>query len=406
MHFWQGVGYGSVDGTAHFLPDTQFPPLYPIIIAFFALYIPQGFVILAVLQACIAALSTVLVYRLGKKVVADRTAFIVAFLFAFEPLIALTHMLMMPETFFVFCILMSVYALVQGGPAYSVRSIIISALSLAAATYIKPVAMYIVIVFEIMFLAYRARRAAAVYAFIFLLLLLPWVVRNGIVADTYTFSSHGTNATCGYFIFSVFATEYHSDPSNMDMALFPNALRSTVAECRGMFSGIVTAASRYPVSFIKTIVLSTASFLSNEGYAVFFQDKLNAIKPHNNYLTPTVLVMHDWREKIVETATSLRVWELGLILAGKLMWVGIFICACFGAVYLVAKASTRHIAMYLILVACYFIFTAVVGIAYAAGARLRMPANPFILILAGAGIEYMRALYKGRIVSTTTKDKI
>ncbi|MEK7576477.1 MAG: glycosyltransferase family 39 protein [Patescibacteria group bacterium] len=391
INVFRGLGYGHMQiDSLRLVPDLQFPPLYPIILAFFHLYFPHGFVVLSIVQAIIAAFSTVLIYRIGKEIMTNDAAVATALLFSFEPLTALTHILMMPETFFVFLLLVSIYFFIKLIDSYSAREVFISAGSLGVALYVKPVALYLAVLFVLLLATRHLWGAAILYAVLVGVLLCPWVLRNGYMGGSYVFSTHSTNAVCGYFVFSVFATEYHTDPSNMDAALLPSSFKSTLTECHGILSGVMITAFRYPISFIKTIVLSSVAFLSNEGYAIFFQDQLNTIKRHNNYLTPTVFVMHDWQSKIVGAISAINPLQLIIILLGKLFWACIIALSFVGGLDLLRRRKITHGAVFLVVIV-YFIAAAVLGVGYAAGARLRIPIHPFLFILAGCGIASLRS---------------
>ena len=139
-----GFGFMGEDGLT-FEQTTAFMPLYPVVLGFFSLYVPYGFVMVALLQAVVGGLSALFAYRIGAFFLSQKAAVVVAVLFVFEPLISAIHILMMPETFFVLFVLAFCYYLLRAQQDANTHDIYTAAGFFAVAVYTKPAGHFLVL---------------------------------------------------------------------------------------------------------------------------------------------------------------------------------------------------------------------------------------------------------------------
>ena len=152
----------------------------------------------------------------------------------------------------------------------------------------------------------------------------------------------------------------------------------------------------YPGFFVKTSLLSSASLLTNEGYAAFFErPPEEQVKIHHNYLTPAVFTSPDWRERVRAAIRELTGIELIAVLVGKLFWLLVSIFAFIGMAYLSFVKKSLP-AIFLMVVVVYFVTVTVISTGYGVGARLRYPIDPALLIFALHGIWLL--IHRFRVV--------
>ncbi|MSR76401.1 MAG: hypothetical protein EXS68_02315 [Candidatus Ryanbacteria bacterium] len=378
--------------------DARRTPLYPLLLAFFlGLSKSYGIVLLLGLQVVVAAYSAVLVRRIAALFVKKPYPLLAAMLFAFEPLGAIINMLVLAETFLVFFLLVFAWYFLSYYKNPSRNTLIASAVALAAAVWTKPVAAYLVVI-PLCFLIFvlKKKRPAALYAAIYCAAILPWVFFVYSHFHFFGISAQGENNACGYMLTSVFSTEYRTDPSDMDASLFPSAFTQARASCTGTLSSI-RIALQYPESFGKTLFLSTLSMLTNEGYAILFQNAPEeSLKAHHNYLTLAVFADAHWYTKIKGAVGELRPRELFIVGAGKLFWIVITLLAIGGAYRSIADRDKRWQALFLLAIVFYFISITVISTGYGVGARLRYPINPFLFIVASIGLASAVAKMRAR----------
>ncbi len=391
-HFFWGDSFTYIHSAESLLEegvydDARRTPLYPLLLAFFLwLSKSYGVAILLGLQVVAAAYSAVLVRRIAALFTKDPYPLLAAILFALEPLGAIMNILVLAETFLMLFLLIFIWHFLIYYKNPSRHTLIVAAVALAAAVWTKPVAAYLFIV-PLGFLVFvlRKKQHVVLYTGIYCAAILPWIL---FVYSHFHFlgiSAQGENNACGYMLTSVFSTEYRTDPSDMDASLFPSAFTQARASCTGTLSSI-RIALQYPESFAKTLLLSTASMFTNEGYAILFQGAPEeSLKAHHNYLTPAVFADAHWYMKIRGAAAELRPRELFIVVVGKLFWMAVTLLSMAGAYWSIIDRDERWQALFLLVVVLYFVSITVISTGYGVGARLRYPINPFLFIFASVG---------------------
>ncbi len=383
------AGRGFSD--AH-MSKTEFPsnairmPLYPLVIGFFDTHMPYGLLGVSFLQALLAAGIAVLTYKIGTRFLSSKMAWIAAIVASFEPLISVMNILIMPETFLIFFLLLFFLLFLKYMESGEIRHLFVSIVALVLAIYTKPVALYLVAV-PILFLCFSGKRGvvrgATMLALVFLL-LLPWMARNQSALGIFDVTADDSGNLCGWELVSVLATKYHIDSSDFTTLYALPEYAVAKNKCVGTVSAIKMYVRDYPVDFFKTNFLSAASFLTNDGYGAFFG-------LDNNHLTPAVFINHDWINKIRSSAGAFIWWQLAVISIGKLFWLFVSVAACVGMFFGLRGAHRRR-ALLLFLVILYFIAVTVVSTGYGVGARLRYPIGALLIISALMVLRQKRAV--------------
>lgn len=369
-------------------------PIYPVIAGFFATFIPFGLVMLSVIQTIISGFTAMLVYRISRYFVKDFLSTIIALLFAFEPLSFLLHILILPEAFLMFFILLFVYLFIRYLDQGQLRDLLLAAAALGLAALAKPIAMYIFIIPFLILLYKTKTKHAFIFLFILFLVVSPWMLRNQIVGGSFVISKDDAGNLCGYELPAVFATEFKGDSSNWNTVWAHPDFLEAKSRCISTTSAIKILVFEHFGAFMKTNALSTLAMLTNEGYAQFFEPSGGSqVKIHNNYLTPAVLVISDWKTKISDAFSELNKAQQFAVVGGKLFWLLISSFAIFGALVAVIRNKSIY-PLLLILITIYFIASTVVSTGFGVGARLRHPITPFLFIFASVGftltLSYIR----------------
>ena len=377
------------DGPNVFSPTTEFMPLYPFILGFFSLYVPYGYAILSMIQAVAAGFSALYVFRIGRFFLSRGLSLLAAVVFAFEPLVSVIHILMMPETFFVLFILIFIYYALQSVSREYTIDWYWAASWLAIAIYTKPAALYLVIP-ALFLIAGKTQwiRKSIVFVSILIVALSPWMMRNYWLTGTYRVTSNAERGICHWGITGILAVKYRVDASNWNTTVHLPEYADAQAQCGGIVDALRIFTSRYPVEFGKLLMVSTASILTNDGYTVLFEKSAEEqVKIHHNYLTPVVFINTDWRLKIAAAMGEYSRTELRIIAVGKFFWLFTSIGASIGALIVLYRRESRRAAFFLMLVSVYFIGASALAAGLAAGARYRYQIDAILIIFATVGFS-------------------
>lgn len=383
-----GFSFISADGLTY-EPTTAFMPLFSTVLGFFFLYVPYGFVAVALLQAVAAGYSALFTYRIGIFFLSEKWAVGAAVLFVFEPLVSAIHILMMPETFFVLFVLAFSYYLLRAEREGNMHDIYAAAGFFVLAVYTKPAGLYLIAPVALFMLVTKiGLRNMAVFGSVIIIALAPWIARNHAISGRYVVTTNTEKNACRWGISSVLAIKNRVDASDWNTTVYLPEYADAVSRCGGASDAVRIFISEYPAEFSKLVAISTVSMLTNDGYTVLFQKPADEqVKPHHNYLTPAVLVNEDWPAKVRAALREYSTPELLLIGASRLFWLLVSLAAFVGAMVSLRRASARKQAFFLVLVTGYFIAASVLATGLSAGARFRYQIDAFLLIFAMVSVS-------------------
>ena len=186
----------SVNEKAPFLPTNFRTPIYPywlaLIYIIFNSFIPAIFI-----GAVVFAISAPLTYLIARELFSEKIAFISAILFALEPWAVYQAGFLAAEQIFIPFLLFVIYLFCVYIKSGSVFYLYLASFFLGFTVLIRPVNLFFIfglIFFSIIFETAkahwnRALKVAALAIFIFSLPLIPWLIRNKIVLNSWQFSS-------------------------------------------------------------------------------------------------------------------------------------------------------------------------------------------------------------------------
>lgn len=378
----------SMDAQAPSTPDTFRTPGYPfflaIVLAVFKSYFAAIF-----LQIVMVWLSAVIIYKMGKEIFSSRVGFAAALGFMLDPTVIYHTMVILSDTAFVFLFLLTIYLLFfKGNPSSGMsterkhlyRRALFGGIILGAAVLVRPVALYLLPVLLFFHWLYieHIRKASGQRRWQDLILVcvcltigmsvvvFPWMLRNRIETG-----SLGISSITAYNLYEF------NIPGFLEWKGVPNA--STVMEAK---SGVSEPGARLlqnsaritkvteeavfadPISYAEYHVLGSIPFITSSGLSVI--DQANAFG-FEHALFPGAI-------------------PPGLFIAESTIWVVIFLLACLA--WLIFRRDWR-ISLFMAVILYFWFVTG--PVAYA---RYRIPAEPFLLILAVGTASWIFASFK------------
>jgi 4-amino-4-deoxy-L-arabinose transferase-like glycosyltransferase len=180
----------------HGSPEIIRTPVYPFILAI-SRWIGSEIMFTILLQIFLSSLSVLIIYKIILNIYKkDNYAILGSLLYSIEPFSVIYSCQLVTETTFTFLFILSIYYLTKYFQSFSMSDIIFSGLFLALSAYTRPVALYLPFIIFMVVLAYyiftmHYTKKLVLHLFIFLFVsmfaLLPWLIRNGLVANYWKF---------------------------------------------------------------------------------------------------------------------------------------------------------------------------------------------------------------------------
>ena len=216
--------WGYIDLARHLVEDGEFTqyrspevfrtPGYPLLLAAFD-GVPESFrtPVILLVQALLATATVYLTYRLGRELAGRRVGLLAGWFQAVTPAAIAACCRVLTETPYTLLFAASLWAIVRHLRGGSWRSLILSAVLLAAACYIRPSGIPMAGLYALALLFSHSPRGlpgraphagvrrllrTAAFAALIAAALAPWVVRNAVQADYAGFSSFATDSAYRY----------------------------------------------------------------------------------------------------------------------------------------------------------------------------------------------------------------
>lgn len=392
------LAYGQFasEKTPPLTPDLDRTPTYPVFLAaIFATVGHQPWVV-GFLQAFIGALTAVLAYLLARELKLSQLAAIVAGLIvALDPVAAMNSNRILTETLFTTLVVAAAWLLVRFWKDADWRIGLIAALLLAVATLTRPINQFLPIALlpmSLLALRHLGKRTMLIGTLLVTLVsfLLPygWAYRNYKQTGLFTLSTIGDTNLAYYRARAVLA-EAEKTSQDAAWAKIQTQVETTAAQQRLGPAGVValqrdlaiTIFERHPVLTAKMFAKGVARIAFDPGYTITctLLDRTSTAFdcfPGKSSMNEPGLVGKAFGKiaqmSVVQVVTL--VWSV--ILLGFT-----YLCATIGLVQLVRERRWLALALLLVMIA-YF-----VGLAAGAesNSRFRIPAMPFVALLAGVG---------------------
>ncbi len=344
-------------------------------------------VITVTLQIILSVISCYLIFLTGKVITNEVSAKLAALLFCVEPLSITYACYLLSETLFIFLLLLAIYQLVTFLKSPKYLNLTLSSTALVAATYVRPIAYYLIIFWVILIFLKGKKYFPSGIAF--LLLTLPllglWHVRNINRADYAGFSA----------VSDVMLYFYHASSIEAQQTGLP--LRQ-VMEKKGYYDvktyfqahpeqqnwaesqryrfwrneGIV-AIRKAPITFAGIYVKGLAVTLLDPGSSDFL--RLSGRYPSSGNFTNSIKT-----EGLIKIITENKL----------LVFISMIFFTYLGCIYFFSLVGFRDLLKLdyssgkVLLLMCCYLFLLSGGVV--AIARLRVPIMPLLLIATGHGV--------------------
>lgn len=391
----------SMSTTSPLTPDAWRTPGYPAFIAPFYMLSGSFYPVLFA-QILVLFATTVLLYRMSLTLLSPRWALGLSVLYILLPDTLLSVSSLLTENVFVFLFMSAIYICFFSQIGHLYVRWPLAGFLLALTVYIRPASLYIMLFlipgYFLLYLPWREIRlrnvvAGALTVLVFAGTLMPWCIRNQQVLGVFTFASTGP-----YVLFRQNAVQFYEGLHDI-----PNLeARYALEDMAGVPRGPVPMDPKYsaalqhvalkvilehPVRYAFFHATTFIPFFTSSGindYWRFVQDMnpdtvippepslLQAIHP---FSLPTLLIVlknHGWT--LVENAF----WGTTTLLMLLGLWY----------------SKNRRLMWMLFVIIMYF--AAVTG--PIAHARYRVPADPFILLIAASALSTLSERYRERRV--------
>jgi len=379
-------------------PEIDRTPGYPI----FAMIAGMAFnnvLLTATGQILLSLLSLLLVRRIADLVYPERNiGLIAAWLCAFEPLSILYTVRLMPETLFVLVLLVAIERLLIFQRTGRLTEIALAGGLLAAATFVRPVALYLGFLLAAgisLTTGSRRRRwmAPAVLLFCFVPWLAAWQIRNAVETGYRGFSSIVEKNLYFFQSAEVSAELQHISleseqkrlgyPGESDyLAAHPEqAVWTRSQRLRYMRSQSTQVLTQHPALYLKT-------HLAGVGVVALSPCATEWLQMLNIYPSPETMPRRILNEGIFASIGRILLSHPGVTLSMVFFEILLLLLYALAARGFMSPRQNRLAAFTLLGIALYFLFIS--GGAQAVG-RYRLPVMPILCVFAAAGVPISRA---------------
>lgn len=181
------INHGSFSTNTYSEPDAIRMPGYPLFLGSLYLILFKSMALVLFVQNIIGAITTVLVYRLGKSIFNKKAAVFASIIYIFDPEHLGLSSLIRSEVLFIFFFLLSMIYFLKYIKYFYIRYLIYFSLLLGIATLIRPNSQFFFVVYIFIFFLMAVSKKIAfkkfltdsvVIIFIVLATLSPWGIRN------------------------------------------------------------------------------------------------------------------------------------------------------------------------------------------------------------------------------------
>ncbi len=401
----QGNGY-SLSSSSPFVPESFRLPGYPFFLYFFQLL---GFpiVLIIFLQMMLGSGTVVLTYLLGKKFLSEKVATVASVLLCIEPTSVFFSTFVMSDTIFVFTLLLSIYLFFHKRESFKkdLYFLFLSGVLLGFAVLTRTIALYLP---PLLILAYSVLYAkdlqpisknivrVAVYAAGILLIIAPWSLRNYSLYRAFDLSATPYVNFTLYNLPLFYAYNQHI-PLAEAFKIYYAPFASTTPPVQSLANKAVfeklmddSLQGNY-LAYLKFHIIKTLPFFVTDGTRDI--NRITGIIPippdQTNF--SDMLLRKDIAGIIRSfTSPSPNLW---MLLAGSIPWILITSLWLFALTHaLVKRSSSLWFICFASLIILYFAFLTGPVTEH----RYRIPAAPFMLLLAVQGTSILWHILKNR----------
>ncbi len=388
-------------------PDSFRTPLYPLVLLPFVKFGISWYV-LAAIQALAMSFAAMLVFTLGRRIFSQKIAFAAALMFAIEPFGALIGEQVMTEAFFSLLFIVAMFYFAFYVQRAKPRDLLVSATALAFAALLKQFALFFVVMIPFAYVLGGSRlrewKVLLASLAVFFAILAPWIIRNRVTLHTWDFSSQS-----GYNLYAYNAGDF----SPWLQAHFPKLVAARGVALQP--DDLLDVNFRYDVSRIPQIQAKATRFIAAYPflYVVFHVAHMPSLftnSAYNNffYAVPRLGFRYEDEAALYDDLGAFRfVIAAGRVAAHPVLLLALLANLFFIVIALLALLAPVIEWRYLRSIKKTTIFFAAVILLYAllsspiSGARLRIPLNPVLFMLALYSLALLRTPYPAKQMPAT-----
>lgn len=380
----------SLDGSS---PTALRMPGYPFFLAV-AFKILRNWWAVLFLQNAIAGLSAVILYSIAKKWLSPLQALLAAGIWAFEPYSIDIPSQFLNETLYTFFLLLVIFLFIQyKNKIHQKKFILIIALSLAALTYIKPISLFLPIIFLVA-INYPLNKTKIYHALIFLIIffsfLFPWLLRNYLIFGTWQLSSDNSSSFYTAALFTRAQKEGLPDVNREkpEKSEFPGFSESgNLTKTTSQFQNTVKIIISDPLNFTKVYLKYFITSNTNSSWWGSIRNLVQGTSGKINYHKKVADAVLKFDKNQILNFSTKEIGALIIMASGIIFWSIILILSIIGIISLfkIANQETRPFLILLTGIIIYLLFIG--NIALGDIIRYRFPASPLIIIFAVYGLS-------------------
>jgi 4-amino-4-deoxy-L-arabinose transferase-like glycosyltransferase len=405
----EGNGF-SMDVAPPYTPDMLRTPGYPLFII--GVYLAAGYrpEIVTFVQNVLNLITLYVAFRLAVHLFDARAAWIALALMAVEIGAVILANVTLTESLFMVFLLPATYCLFKGlDSPYRLTWLIAAGVLLGLATLVRPVALYLILlvlpfVWWAMRRPWRETAARAVTLLVaFLLVLAPWSYRNLRVFGSPNISLAQT-VTITYHAKYLRASMYHTPLSEQEPYFEKEVLRELGGRAVSPveMNNLIEAKARaeimqHPVEYVTLyaesialmLVLPNTNFLSNILGILDHPTGLIA-DMRTRSLTESSQALMDFTARFLAGSPDQALFFAALI-AEVLVTFLTYALAIVGTIVGLRRQHKMTVVLLLVIIGYFFVVTGPIGTG-----RYRLPAMPYLMMLAGYGFVQIEAWRRAR----------
>jgi 4-amino-4-deoxy-L-arabinose transferase-like glycosyltransferase len=338
---------------------------YPLFVASIVIVFKSLFAV-TFFQIVLTIGSALLIYCIGKKLFPDIVGFVAALIFIVEPTNIFHTLVILSDALFVFLLLLSVYILFFT-ESQNYKKIFVVGIIIGTATLVRPIAIFSLGIFVPLYFWLNYKKYTRHTVFVFLIALVlgygllvgPWTIRNKAQTGYWSLSSV-TNVNLYHYNVPDFLA-WKGMPRDQAYELVEKETGVSLADAR-LFEN-TSKIKELSKKYIIGDLIGYVPFHTIRGLPFIFSSGISLIDQFNTTFSEPMYKGHISQY---------------VINAERFSWVGILFLALVSPVFF-----RREKSVYIFLIIVFYFWILTGPVAYA---RYRLPAEPFLLLLACATV--------------------
>lgn len=409
-----GTGFSRDGGLS---PFTLFVPGYPLFLAV-SLFLFHRLWPALLGQIVLSSFVPLCLFRMSKYFfLSRRLALLSSVIVALEPHLVIFSIVYMSEALYGFLCVVFVFLFARFLKRNSFLDLALSGFFLGISMYVRPVSNYILFIYLVV-IAYHGWKSGIswrsivfrciVITAIVAVVIFPWLWRNKQAFGVWAMSSHGSYNLYVYDGASVVVlrdgVSYEIGKADRlaqlkkEIGIDPSRLYNNLGYEKAVYRQSLLFLAQNWVNAAKLTALTVIGFWTSHNYAYFLTYFYHVFAAPTYMIPPTQLL---FQGKIIEAAVDVARFLFSpyylVSFVGRLVWFGIGVLACVGLRVLWRENRNRFFVVFLGLLFLYFsLLSFFVGLGI--DGRQRYPIEPFIIVVAAVGVQWLWARWNGGIM--------